>query len=103
MIIINGRTYHGNNFSILKGEVIIDGVNQNAAPLSGIVRIEVQGNLTDLKTDASVIMTGNVLGSVYAGGSVQCDNVTGNVVAQGAVQCDEVGGSISAGGSVMHG
>lgn len=100
MITINGKTYHGNNVSIIGGRVIIDGVEQKGDPLSGRVEVVVvSGMIENLRTDASV-QCGAVGGNVDAGGSVDCDEVRGNVTAGGSVNCNDVGKSISAGGSV---
>lgn len=99
---INGRTYTGNNVSIINGRVMVDGVSQDEG-LTGVVEVRIlEGVLQDLTTDASVTC-GQVLGSVKASGSVNCGAVGGTVVAGGSVNCDTVGGSINAGGSVNHG
>jgi hypothetical protein len=103
MVTINGKTYHGNSVSIINGVVTIDGVRQTGEPLSGVVKVEITGNLTSLRTDANVIMAGNVLGDVDAGGSVQCDAVGKSVDAGGSVQCNDVEGDVDAGGSVTCG
>lgn len=105
MVSINGTSYSGNSVSIINGKVYIDGVLQNGdgAPLSGVVKVEVEGNLTSLKTDASVVVKGNVTGDVDAGGSVQCGNVGGSVDSGGSTQCDDVNGDVDAGGSVTCG
>lgn len=119
-IVINGIRYEsqGGSISIHGGVVIIDGVVQGGDKLSGIVKIELTGDLANLTTDASVTMTGNisgdleaggsvtiagdVAGNIEAGGSVKCGNVNKNVSAGGSVDAVLVGGSISAGGSVRH-
>ena len=123
-ISIGGRTYTGNNISIINNRIYIDGVLQTdggtgeATKLQGVVEVRVlEGIIHELKCDASVTcgpVTGNVTadgsvscddvgGSVKAGGSVSCDDVTGSVTAGGSVSCDKVGGSVTAGGSVRHG
>jgi|FAXJ01.1.fsa_nt_gi hypothetical protein len=84
-VTINGKTYSGRSVSILNGVVVIDGIKQDGDKLSGIVRIEVKGNLDSLKADAPVVVNGNV-GSVEANGPVTCGNVTGDVKADVVMQ-----------------
>lgn len=104
MITINGKTYRGgNNISIVNGKVTIDGIPQDGEPLTGVVEVKVEGNLTSLRTDASVTVKGDVLGDVDAGGSVQCGAVGGEVDAGGSINCGAVNGDVDAGGSVNCG
>lgn len=99
---INGRTYRGNNLSIVGGKVIIDGVTQDGEQLSGVVELRVtEGILGSLNTDCSVTC-GNVQGYVSAGGSVECGDIGGAVNAGGSVRCGKVTGPVNAGGSVRH-
>ena len=100
MITINGKTYEGNNLSIINNVLIIDGVVQGEG-LTGVVKVEVTGSLTNLKTDASVTVNGHVTGNIDAGGSVHCKDVEGSVDAGGSVNCGDVMGDIDVGGSVM--
>lgn len=102
-ITVNGKVYSGTSVTIINGKVTIDGVPQDGEPLSGVVRIEVTGDLAQLKADANVVITGNVKGNVEASGTVQCGSVGGNVDACGSVQCDTVAGDVDAGGSVICG
>jgi hypothetical protein len=101
-IIINGTTITGDftgGVSIRNGVVSIGGkvVQTN---VSGEVHIKWEGPLTNLDTDGSATVSGDVHGSVTAGGSVNCGAVGKAVDAGGSVQCSKVGGSINAGGSV---
>ncbi len=101
MNIINGIEYEGSSIIIVNGEVWIDGVKkENKNFPENVLTIEVRGRLESLKTDANVNCDN--VGSVEAGGSVNCDDVKGNVTAGGSVNCDDVGGCIQAGGSVRH-
>lgn len=100
-ISIDGRTFTGNNISIIDGVVTVDSVQQNGT-LTGQVQLKIEGTLDSLTTDASVNMKGQINGNVEAGGSVKCDDIGGNVNAGGSVKCDNVSGSIQAGGSVRH-
>lgn len=101
-IIIDGRTFAGNNISIRNGVVTIDGVKQDGS-LTGVVEIRVvEGVLGQLETDASV-SCGMVNGHVRAGGSVSCGDVGGSASAGGSISCGDVTGSVSSGGSVNMG
>ncbi len=101
-ITIDGKTFSGNNVSIINGVVTIDGVAQDGK-LEGKVELHITGVLDSLETDASVNMKGEIKGDVSAGGSVNCDDVGGNVSAGGSVNCDDVDGNVTAGGSIRHG
>lgn len=101
MIKINGKVYpDGNSVSVINGQVTIDGVLvEGDEPLTGVVKIEVDGDLKNLTTDASVNCK-SVHGNVEAGGSVHCENIKGDADAGGSIHCDNVGGDADAGGSV---
>ena len=92
---IDGRTFHGRSVSIINGVVTIDGKVVEGT-LTGVVRIEVDGDLAALTTDADV-SCGAVHGSVKAGMSVTCGDVRGNVDAGMSVTCGAVGGDVDAG------
>lgn len=101
-------TVNGQSFDVPDGaQVVVRGNAVSvsgrvlAANLSGVVRVEWQGSLATLQSDASVTC-GDVAGGVDAGGSVQCRDVRGSVSAGGSVQCGAVGGAVRAGGSVSH-
>jgi GTPase len=100
-ITINGKTYEATgSISVINGRVSVNGTTLTETEET-VVRIEIEGNLTSLTTDASVSMKGNVTGNVDAGGSVSVGgNITGNVDAGGSVNCGNVSGSVDAGGSV---
>lgn len=99
---INGKTYQGNNVSIINGVVKVDGVIQESN-VNGVVEIRVlEGTIENLTTDASVTCQA-VTGNVEAGGSVQCATVGGSVDAGGSIKCGDVGRDVDAGGSVQCG
>jgi hypothetical protein len=84
-IVIDGKTFKGNNVTIRNGAVIIDGASQPGI-LTGVVEIKItEGTISRLDTDASVTC-GDVAGQVSAGGSVSCNNVGGSVNAGGSVR-----------------
>ena len=102
---INGNTIiiegNGSNVSVRNGQVTVNG--KPVGPrMENVMRIEWDGPLANLESDASVTC-GDVKGDVRAGGTVQAQDVGGNVQAGGVVQCGDVRGSVSAGGTVMRG
>lgn len=100
---INGKTYTGNNIVFLNGKVTIDGVRQDDQSLSGVVRVEVTGNLASLKCDAPVVVNGNVHGDLEVDGPVTCGDVGKDVKADGPVTCGNVNGNVEADGPVTCG
>jgi hypothetical protein len=101
MTIINGKQYPDGNICITDDSVIIDGILQDGEKLSGIIRIEVTGDLKNLIVKkGSVTVHGNIQGDIDTGGSVACGNVHGSIDTGGSVSCEAVGGNVDAGGSV---
>ena len=100
-ITINGRTFSGDSVSIVDGAIIVDGVRQSGDPLSGVVRLHVEGVLGTLHADAPVTC-GDAHGNVNASGPVKAGRIGGNVIASGPVTCGSVAGSVQAQGPVTH-
>jgi len=108
--VVNGVSYNlppGAAISIMNNTVYVNGQKFDPDPgnglngfLTGIIELHVYGDLNSLKTDGSVIVNGNVLGSINSGGSCVCGNVGGNVSAGGSIKGSSLGGNASAGGSV---
>ena len=99
---VNGKTYVGNNVTVVNGVVTVDGVQQDGK-LSGVVEIRVvEGILGSLSSDAAV-SCGRVHGNVVAGGSVQSGDIGGSVDCNGSATCGDVGGSVKCGGSFTGG
>jgi hypothetical protein len=92
---IDGRVFAARSISIVNGVVTIDGKRIDGE-LSGVVRIEVDGDLASLTTDTEV-HCGAVHGNVHAGMSVTCGDVKGDVDAGMSVTCGSVGGDVDAG------
>lgn len=114
---VNGKTYQGNNVSMINGKVFVDGKEVDSGDSDQKVVIHCDGNLTfqEFQCSNSVEINGNVTGNischgsftghnitgdVNAGGSVNCDNIGGSVKAGGSVNCDDIGGNVTAGGSI---
>lgn len=106
---INGSIITGGNINISgNGKIVIDGVDvtdQIKQTMHGDrPLIQIQGDVQTLvveQGDAEV--SGEVHGTVAAGGSVTCHSVGGDVDAGGSVKCDDVAGGINAGGSIKCG
>lgn len=115
---VNGKTYtvpNGGSINVVNGEVRVNGVKvypdgenpspNTPAPLPFILSIKVDsdGVLGNITTDRDITVTGDVGGSVSAGGDVNCGKIGTNVSAGGDVECADVGGNLSAGGDVRCG
>jgi hypothetical protein len=100
---INNRTYIGNSIRVLGNEVWVDGVkvDPQPEPENGILRIDINGSVDTLISDANANIHGNV-GTVRANGNVQCGNVERDVSAGGNIHCGQVLGNVSAGGNVVR-
>lgn len=79
-----------------------EGDEEDDGRLTGVVRLELSGDIKEVHTDVSLHVHGDVHGSASAGISVQCGNVTGHVKAGSSVTCKDVAGNITAAGSVMR-
>ena len=96
----------GSSISIVNNKLYVNGLEWEGddggnGRLTGVVRIELSGDIKEVKTDVSLHVHGDVHGSVTAGGSIQCGNITGHVRTGGDVKCGDVSGNINAVGSVM--
>jgi len=100
-VTINGKTYVGNNISIIDNNVIIDGTTQYKNKDNNVVNIEIVGNTGKILCNGSVTVKGNVNGNVDCGGSCSISgDVVGNIDCGGSCNANDVKGDIDAGGSV---
>ena len=76
---------NGNNISVSGNSIYVDGKLVKDG-LSGVVKIQFEGDLANLKSDGSITVNGNIKGYVDCGGSFTCEG--------------DVGGDVDAGGSV---
>ena len=90
---VNGKTYHGNNISVINGKIIVDGKEQLSSDCNAELKIVVNGQVDKIITDRSVTVKGNISGNIECGGSCSVDGSVG-----GEVDC---GGSCNVGGSVL--
>ncbi len=96
-ITINGKTYQGNNISVINNKVFIDG--QDQTPDSKTINISIEGNVETLKVDVcdKVVINGNVgsASSVSGDIDIQGDVLGGVTSVSGDIKCGTIGGSVS--------
>lgn len=91
-ISINGKTFTGNNISVVDDKIFVDG-KQVEGGLSGVVKIDVSGDLMNLNCTTATIH-GNVHGDVDAT-TLNCGDVGGDVDAT-TVNCKNINGNVDA-------
>lgn len=94
---INGKTFdfsNGSNITVINGRIMVNG--ETICLDNKPIQVEVIGDVHTLKTDISVTIKGNVLGSVEAGNSVQCGDVHGDVEAGNSVYAKSIAGDVEA-------
>ena len=98
-VVINGKSYEGNNISISNGEVRVDG--EKVDDIDDDVRcLKIEGDIKGNLTTDLAVNCNNVEGDLSSHGSVNCDDVFGSVYSKGSVNCDDVGGDVKASGSI---
>lgn len=102
MITISGKSYFGNNISIINGNVSVDG-NVAYKIASESIKIEITGNLANLTSDAPVSINGNVKGNVEVDGPLNCKDICGDVIVNGPLCCGKISGNVKSSGPVIHG
>lgn len=96
---INGKTYTGNNISIINNQVFIDGVSQEKG-LQGILEVRIEGKMETVSCDAALTITGDV-GRAKAGNTLTIHgNVLGDAEAGNTLTCKNIGGDARAGNVV---
>lgn len=95
----------GSSIKIVNNKLYVNGLEWKGddggdGRLTGVVRIELSGDIKEVKTDSSLHIHGDVHGSVTAGSSIQCGNIIGHVKSGSYVKCGDVSGNINAVGSV---
>ncbi len=98
---IGGKELEGRSITIVVGREIA--LRRTKAEPGESFMVHVDGDLAVLSSNGSVVMQGDVHGSVNAGRDLTCDEVGGNVRAGRDVRCEDVDGSVSAGGDVACG
>lgn len=96
-VVVNGRSYVGNNVHISNGRVIIDGVVQEGEPLGQVVNIHIEGNVEQASTVSGDISCKGNAGSIETtNGDVTCGDVHGSVsTVSGDVKAKSIKGAVS--------
>jgi hypothetical protein len=99
MIKINGKSYQGNNVSIINNKVYIDGVLQNDSVDSNSkqIYITIEGNIEKLEVDNcdEIKVNGDVNVLDTKNGNVVCKNVHGDVTSKnGNIVCTQINGNV---------
>jgi hypothetical protein len=104
-IVIGNNIYSGDNITISKGRVFINGQEINTGDQKTI-NITVNGDIESIKADAcQKITVSGSSGSIQTqSGDVECGNVNGSVTTMsGDVDCGDIGGSVQTmSGNVKH-
>ena len=103
-VTIDGKTFTGNNVTIVNGRVIVDGKTQDGE-LVGPITVTVNGDVESLENHAGNVTANNV-GEISTGsGDVKCLDVSGSIrTGSGDIICGAVNGNIRTGsGDVNHG
>lgn len=101
VININGNRIEvvdGSNITINNGSIVVNGRNIYSGTQS--ITVQIQGDVNNIKSDGSVSVTGNVLGSVDAGNSVRANDIGGDVDAGNSVHASNISGKCDAGNSI---
>lgn len=98
-VTINGKTYQGSRVVVKEGLVIVDGKVVEEQTL-GALTIVVNGTLEQLQSDRSVLVDGDIKGSVSASGTVKAQTIHGDVEATGSVKAGQIHGAVQAVGRV---
>lgn len=105
-ISINGRNFEGNDIQIFNDRIFVDGIDvtdQDGKAVTGIVKIEITGDVKVVKCDRALEIKGNVNGDAKSGGSLNCGDITGNAESSGSLNAGNIGGNARSGGSMNCG
>ena len=99
MIKVNGKSYTGNNVSIINNEVFIDGKKAEQSEDTKVINITVDANIEKLDVDYcdKLEINGDCRNVISKNGNLEIKgNVTGDVTNKnGNVICREVGGDVA--------
>lgn len=106
---INGRSYSGNNVSVVNGRVFVDGkdVTDQPGAESKVINIAINGKVDSLHVDAceKVAVIGTVGDLQTKSGDINIEgDVAGNVTTQsGDVDCYDIHGDVQTqSGDIKH-
>lgn len=101
-IVVDGRSFVGDNLVIHNGKVIVDGVTQSGT-LYGLVTVVVHGDVESIDAGSGDVKCVNV-GEVTTGsGDVDCADVSGSIrTGSGDVSCNNVKGHVRTGSGDVY-
>ena len=108
-VVINGVSFDipdGENISVIGNKILVDGKAFIPGKETGdfkTIKFEWDGPLASLTVEGYSSVHCQDVGSVKAGGSVQCRDVKGKVDAGGSVTSGNITGNVDAGGRVSCG
>ena len=107
MVTINGKTYKGNNVSVINNEVFIDGKRADQTEDTKVINITIDGKVETLDVDYcdKLEITGDCGNVSSKNGNIQVKgNVSGDVTNKnGNIVCRDVGGDAETkNGDVIH-
>lgn len=93
-VVINGKSYTGNNVTVNNDQVFIDG--QLVSSSQPAITIEVTGDVEKLETTSGNVTVNGDAGEVKTvSGGVRCGHVMGNATStSGNIRCHYVNGNI---------
>ncbi len=97
---INGKTYVGNNISIIGNQVYIDGKLQDDLNSDKKIEVSILCNVERIESKELINIKGDVVGDIKAGTSVNSYDIKGNVEAGTSVNCDDISGDARAGTTI---
>lgn len=95
-VVVNGKSYLGNNVTVINGVVTVDGVRQDGTITEQQVQIVVQGDAQEIHTGSgNVSAHGAAVISTQSGDVTVKGQVHGNVsTMSGDVTCGNIAGSV---------
>lgn len=100
---VNGETFdipNGASINVRNGEISINGKKWEMGDDIRIGDVVIEGNVGEIRSEASVAVDGDVSGPVRAQGSISANNISGDVDAGGSVNAHDISGKVCAGGDV---
>jgi hypothetical protein len=102
MIVINNKSYSGQNISVSRNRIYIDGIEITDSSISDAkeINISVNGDINELSVDAcnSIEITGNVNKATSGSGDINCASIlNGARTGSGDIESDLISGDVSTG------
>ncbi|QPK89854.1 hypothetical protein IEN91_05295 [Bacillus velezensis] len=100
MLQINGKSYSGNNITVVNNQVYIDGELVDDLNKEKKIEVTVLNNVDKIISDQSINIKGNITGTIEARLNINCGKVNGDVAAGNNVNCDDISGNATAGNNI---